>query len=223
MIGAGAVAARPAVATAATPTVRSTSSKLSYPSGFGDVLTLPSGVAAGDLLLIFFVINASVTLTTPSGWSLVASSSTTVRTAIYSRIADGSEGASVTVTMSSMYDSRVALLAAVQGVNTTTPVAVSTLAEASDSITATGSLTNTAVKQLMLVWQASGAYDTTAITVTPSSGYTELVDISASGGYRQGSLSTKDLDPGVGSNSVSLALSNYVSRWVVHMLAINPA
>jgi hypothetical protein len=68
------------------------------------VVTLPSSIAAGNRLLIGIRISgASTTVTTPSGWVLTASresSSSAASSRVFSRVADGAEGASVTITTS---------------------------------------------------------------------------------------------------------------------------
>jgi hypothetical protein len=63
-------------------------------------VTLPSGIAAGDLLLMF--VNApsddGVPFTEPTGWDLVAETETAIMgTVLFSRVADGGEGATATV------------------------------------------------------------------------------------------------------------------------------
>lgn len=64
-------------------------------------INLPAGIASGDLLLVFAVFNGGPTVTDPSGWSLLASNGASGDAArIYAKIADGSEGATVTVTLS---------------------------------------------------------------------------------------------------------------------------
>lgn len=66
-------------------------------------VNLPTGISAGNLLLMFFIANGSPTVTDPSGWSLLASGATpgtydTIR--LYGKIASGSEGATETVALS---------------------------------------------------------------------------------------------------------------------------
>ena len=66
------------------------------------VVSLPTGYAAGDLLLIMFVVHSS-TATTPSGWTLVDTNgvnSNSDNAYIFAKLATGSEGSSVTITTS---------------------------------------------------------------------------------------------------------------------------
>ncbi len=68
------------------------------------VVPLPSGIVAGEILLIVFAIGADTnrTITVPSGWTALRDvAGTTVRRwVILYRIANGSEGASVTIPVS---------------------------------------------------------------------------------------------------------------------------
>lgn len=70
-------------------------------SGTSYAVPLPAGIAAGDLLVIIVGVNATATLTTPSGWTQLANAfSGTQRLAVYYKIASGSEGSTVSVTAS---------------------------------------------------------------------------------------------------------------------------
>lgn len=65
-------------------------------------INLPASITAGDLLLLFCTFNGSPTVTDPSGWTLIGQGTTpgtydTLR--IYARIADGLEGATVSITI----------------------------------------------------------------------------------------------------------------------------
>jgi hypothetical protein len=61
-------------------------------------VNLPPNIVAGDLLLMFFVINGGPTVTPASGWTELATSNNGDTFKIYARIADGSEGATATFT-----------------------------------------------------------------------------------------------------------------------------
>lgn len=67
-------------------------------------VTLPSGIAAGNLLLMFFIKNGTTDdITDPSGWTELASATpnSTDLAKIYAKIASGSEGATETVAITS--------------------------------------------------------------------------------------------------------------------------
>jgi len=75
-------------------------------------VAMPPSVAAGDLLLMYIAVNGTASFTTPSGWTLVNSrvaGASVLRTNLFRRIADGSEGGTtVNVTISNA--SRAAML-----------------------------------------------------------------------------------------------------------------
>lgn len=63
-------------------------------------VTLPANIAAGNLLLMFLVVNGNSTvITDPTGWSPLTTLDDDDQVVIYGRIADGSEGATATVTL----------------------------------------------------------------------------------------------------------------------------
>ncbi|MER8672543.1 hypothetical protein [Mesorhizobium sp. M0037] len=67
---------------------------------------LPAGIQSGDLLLVCFRChNSNNALTTPSGWTLLDSRSSAGAGAIYYRVADGSEGSTLSVVSSTTGDS----------------------------------------------------------------------------------------------------------------------
>jgi len=65
-------------------------------------VNLPSGIASGDLLLLWFNKDGTTgTITTPSGWSIAVSTITaTDQSILFSKTASGSEGTTVSVTTS---------------------------------------------------------------------------------------------------------------------------
>lgn len=74
------------------------------------LINLPAGIAAGDLLLLWFCVDSEETVTTPAGWTIAAGPLDNVDTSVlYKKIASGSEGSTVTiVTDSSESSSAVA-------------------------------------------------------------------------------------------------------------------
>jgi hypothetical protein len=79
-------------------------SSATYSDGTGatsHAVTLPTGISAGDLLLICFVRHDQGAITTPSGWTLLASADIDEKdsTAIFGKIASGSEGSTQIITI----------------------------------------------------------------------------------------------------------------------------
>lgn len=84
------------------PQVATSSSGQESSASTSHVVTLPSGVGAGNLLLIFIATDVDDALTPPSGWTELSdlSVSSSAQCGVAYRIADGSEGASATYTSS---------------------------------------------------------------------------------------------------------------------------
>ncbi|MGB8248635.1 MAG: hypothetical protein WCE98_11555, partial [Chlorobium sp.] len=81
------------------PNVITKSSGHTVQGGTSQTVNLPSGIVAGDLLVIF-IHTISATLTRPDGWTSLASFSNDGTAYVWGRIADGSEGASLSVGVS---------------------------------------------------------------------------------------------------------------------------
>src|SRR5690348_6559271 len=87
---------------------------------------IPANNVAGRLLLMRVAVQRSSalpTVNTPSGWTLLDDeANTTIREAIFYRVADGSEGASVTVGITGS-SARIAIdITPYDGVDTTSPI-----------------------------------------------------------------------------------------------------
>lgn len=85
------------------PIVETTNSSTNGTSATSHTIDLPSGIASGNLLLIFWngAANSSYTADTPSGWnSLYDATNGNLRARGAYRVSNGSEGSSVGVTFS---------------------------------------------------------------------------------------------------------------------------
>ena len=83
------------------PTVQATNTTTIDTATLNHSVNLPTGIQAGDLLIVGFTTFYDVSHTFPVGWTelfsdVVASNNT--RTSIYYRQADGAEGSTITVT-----------------------------------------------------------------------------------------------------------------------------
>lgn len=83
--------------------VRSTAAYQNSTEASSHAVTLPSGIVAGDLLLMIARAAYNRVCTTPTGWTeVLASTDTGFGVAhVFARVADGNEGATVTVDISS--------------------------------------------------------------------------------------------------------------------------
>jgi len=70
-------------------------------------VTMPSNIITGDLLIMVVKIGSTGTATTPTGWTLLSSRSSTGNSYIYYKISDGTESATVNVTVSTAHASAI--------------------------------------------------------------------------------------------------------------------
>ncbi len=68
---------------------------------------MPSNIITGDLLIMVLKIGSTGTATTPTGWTLLSSRSSTGNSYIYYKISDGTESATVNVTVSTAHASAI--------------------------------------------------------------------------------------------------------------------
>lgn len=83
------------------PVVQATNEASTTTAGTAHTVNLPASIAAGDLLLVFFGIGSTAaTLDAITGWTELVDVSTANDLKILARTADGSEGATLSVTTS---------------------------------------------------------------------------------------------------------------------------
>jgi hypothetical protein len=142
----------------------------------------PAGVAANDLLLIHYVAGtATVTPTTPSGWTLLlgpvamSGGGNANRGYVYYRVAGGSEPSSVTFANSGASNTTGGIMTAWTGCDITTPIdgsATATLPTSGTTGTAPSvTTTKASTRVLHLYWDWTGS-----TTVTPNGADTERYD-----------------------------------------------
>ena len=107
-------------------------------TGTNPSVAIPAGYQEADLLVLTVAVAAAVAPTTPSGWTLVGSQTTTPRIYIYRKFATGSES-SVALTCNST--PTAAAMVAYRGVSATDTI--STFATATATTVATNTLTTT--------------------------------------------------------------------------------
>lgn len=98
------------------PTVPTTATTAYSADQTGHTINLPSGITAGDLLLLWFCRdNTTGTVSTPSGWTVEQGPITqNDQSYLFSRIADGTEGGTVSITTSNS-ESSTALALRISG------------------------------------------------------------------------------------------------------------
>jgi hypothetical protein len=191
----------------------------SVQSGTGStsqIVSLPTGIVAGELLLVVIGAEGDRSYTWPAGWTELADSlnGTISSATIGYRTATGSEGSTMTVTSSSGTGSAHVAMR-ISG-SWATPT-ISTLATGSNTTPDPNSVTSAVSREKLWLPVAAGRLNNSLAGVSPPSGYTTVASSSyVSGGV--GSFATvaslisssNTLNPGIfslstGSNADWLA------------------
>lgn len=136
-------------------------------------VAMPSGVVAGDLLVVMYVVesNSGSPLSVPSGWTVFLTSATSPITAAIYKVSDGSEGATVTMNITSRNDC-LFLAFNIRDYSSINTVGAWAATDTSSPLTNTG-ITPTASGLLIGYW---GIRATSAISITSApSGMTEII------------------------------------------------
>lgn len=149
-------------------------------------ITKPTGVAEGDLLLLFLSCSSSDSFSTPAGWTVIYNTTTgwsgTTDVYIYRRVADSSDvsASDYTFDVDDTAGELSATMMRVSGFNTTTPVEGFTIASDTSTNTArshTISSTPTTSGSLLIgVARYTGAFTTSTYSSTGSPSWTEVSD-----------------------------------------------
>lgn len=202
------------------PIVQATNSGFTSSSASSYAAPLPASIQAGELLLLFVATNNTVTHTTPSGWSLgFTQSSSGARLSCFYKVASGSEGSSVTVSYSGSCHSSINSYR-ISGYQGTPEVGTA----------ATGTSTSPNPPNLAPSWGSAKTLwfaaiglqvNLSAVTTTPPSGYgSEVIAGTATLTPRAASsrreLQASSEDPGTYAITQSIP-------WVANTVAIRPA
>ena len=185
-------------------------------AGTSHTVTLPTGIANGDLLIIFGGSNTNTTFGYPAGWTELwdAGGGTAAGSGAFRR-ADGGEGASVTVTTAA--SAQCGWVAyRISGHHTTS--------DPEDAVAATGVGTTPDPPSTPAswgtednLWLAGGAHDNTTVNTAPTN-YTNLLSASANGtaySSRRALAATTE-NPGTFGVGTS-------DDWITNTIVIRPA
>ena len=94
------ILAVPAAAVASFPVIEAENGGFNNTDSNSHIVNLPTGIASGDLLLVFFSAKGDPTITFPTGWTSLFNTANLgiVRFGCWYRIAEGSEDTTITVT-----------------------------------------------------------------------------------------------------------------------------
>jgi hypothetical protein len=185
-------------------------------------ISKPAGAASGDLMVAAVNVRGTPTITAPSGWTLVRLdvNSSTMRQAIYTKIAATSEPSSYTWSFSAK-GSTTGIIAAYQGVDPTTPVDAASGQATAASTSITAPAVTTTVPGTLLV----GFFGTAANpATTPPFGMIEQAELVQNAGKNKSSLETADAFlPATGSSGTRVATASTASTNVGQLVAIRPS
>lgn len=204
-------------------------------------LTKPSAVVQNDLMIAAIHVgwcNSGGTISAPAGWTLIAntsntgsgcgSSNTTIQLATFYKIAGPSEPM-VYVFTGNSNQYYVGGIVAYSGVNTTTPIDVSSNNGAQDAcanIVANGVFTSSPNKRLVAVFFCS--VNNSATNIVPQNSLTERVDVSTTGNHPWGNENLEISDelqapPGPTGNKTAALSGCSSTGWVTgaQLIALN--
>ncbi|HUX48691.1 MAG TPA: hypothetical protein VMV76_05970, partial [Dehalococcoidia bacterium] len=188
---------------------------------------MPATVDAGDLLIVLFTNDGSETVTTPAGWTELASDANGVhvRLSVYYKIAAGTEGGTTVNFVTSAAEEAAAQVYRITDWHGTTPPEISTAATGSDAAPDPASLDPVGWDVADTLWLAAAGQnrgDQSGTTAYPASYTDGISTLSSSGpsGCRTHSarrvLAAASEDPGAFTIPVP-------AEWVAFTIAVRPA
>jgi hypothetical protein len=193
------------------------------------VISKPAGVAVDDFLIASVTVRDNPTITPPAGWTFVRSdpvSPTTIKQAIYYKVAGSGEPVSYTWTFSTSKKASGGI-SRYTGVDNTNPI------DASSGATGSGTGNNTAmtapgvtttVNDAMVVGFFGIAIST---GIDPPTGMTERYQAQAAGGAADTKTTSESADAtqptlGFTGNKTATAAQGQDANWVAQLVALRP-
>lgn len=185
------------------------SAKSSIASATSWPVNLPSGIVAGNLLVFVIQLTSTVVIVqaTPTGWTRLLQDTGNSYTAVYYKVATGSEGATVTLTSHSTATSAAAIAWQISGQGSNVPEGIVNTHSSSTTPAADGNFTPSwGVSANTLMLAAIGLIGAIAVTAQPA-GYTVDQNNSGSAPGSEGAskLFTGGVQPTTGSWTLASA------------------
>ncbi len=187
-------------------------------------ITKPTGSVQGDVMIAAITCDAApVTITAPTGWTLIRKTTSASQTlATYWHAPGASDPSSYMWTFSASVNSAGGI-GAFTGVSTTAPINVETGTSTSSSLShAAPTVTPTLPRTMLLTWHAFAS----AATWTPPSGMTEFVDVmdavstGQAGVALEGNYLFESTSAATGTKTATA--SNNADTGVVESIALRP-
>jgi hypothetical protein len=199
----------------------------SYGVGVGPAIGFPAGIADGDLLVMWAMIDNSNTLSTPAGWTLVnvwLSATTNKRYYLWKKISAAGQGSTPVNTggvngtvVGQMYAYRGSAAAAAAGSLDIDQVAGTMQTAAASPVAASITPTRADSRHVIIV-----AKDTTATQFVSPAGYIERVDLQSTGNIGRVGVEEKYLAGTGATGSVAVA-SDAQPHWIVSLNVYEPS
>lgn len=208
-----------------TPVVATTATSNETVNTLNHTVNMPASIASGDLLIACIAMDGNTTLGWPAGWTGLAAATNSPSdgtTEVRYRIADGSEGASITVT-SGASEQCSYVVQRITGWHGTTPPEAGTPATGSSTAPDPPSLTASwgAEDNLFMVFMGWGN-SIQNITVYPTNYSDNQLTDSANSGNCAGFAFASRALTGATDNPGAATLGA-TSTWVANTLVVRPA
>jgi preprotein translocase subunit YajC len=217
-----------AVSALAAPAVTSVTETAFGTDTTNHYVDMPATVNAGDLLIVLFTNDGNATVTTPGGWTQLASTAngSAVRLSAYYKIASGTEGGTMVNFATSAVEQAAAQVYRITNWNGTTPPEISTAATGTSTAPNPASLNPAGWDVADTLWIAVAGQDrgdqsgTTAYPAYYTDGISTLSNISGTSQCRTHSarrvLAAASENPGAFTIPVA-------EEWVAFTIAVRPA
>jgi hypothetical protein len=182
----------------------------------------PSGVATGDVMVAVIGVRGTPNITAPGGWALarVDTHGSTMRQAVYHRVATATEPSSYSWGFSARTASTGGLVLAYQGVDTVTPVDAASGRPNTASSSITAPALSTSVSETLLVGLFGVANNP---TITEPPGMLEQAEVVQNAGRDKLAMEAADsVLPGTGSSGAMTATANKSGDNIGQLIALRP-
>ncbi|MCJ7668971.1 MAG: hypothetical protein MUO61_00440, partial [Dehalococcoidia bacterium] len=186
---------------------------------------MPATIDAGDLLIVLFTNDGDATVTTPAGWSLLASNNNGnhVRLSVYYKIAAGTEGGTTVNFVTSENEQAAAQVYRITSWHGTTPPEISTAATGTNTAPDPSSLNPAGWDVANTLWLAVAGQDQGGGTSSYPASYTDGITTRSktTGGERCQTMSARRVLAAASENPGTFTIGSS-DDWVAFTIAVRP-
>lgn len=207
------------------PVVAATSQGNDTANTTNHTVNLPAGIVSGNLIVIAIAMDGNTSLTWPAGWtvrSTATNSGGDGTLEVRSRIADGTEGASITITTAAS-EAASYICWRITGHDSATAPEAGTPATGSDAAPNAPSLTASwGSADNLFIWVAGWGLSSTALTAYPSN-YTISQMQDAANNSNIGGIAIAGRELAAATDDPAAGTLAGISTWVSNVLVVKPA